>query len=260
MNNTFVKENKNGVVYFRSSGISTPHGFSTRLGGVSTISHLASMNLGKNLGDDPLAVEENYKRMGKAIGFEPQTIVFTNQIHSNIVRCVGRADIGNTYDCDGFVTNEKGVTLAVRTADCVPILLYDEKGIIGAVHAGWRGTANRIQQNAVNEMVKLGAKADNIKVAVGACIHKCCYEVGEDFCNTLCELLGSELALRHIEKRAESVYCDLVSLNCELLISAGVKGENITASEACTCCESELYFSHRASKGKRGVMSAFICL
>lgn len=254
------EENNRGVVYFRSSGITTPHGFSTRLGGVSEAPHLASMNLGRSLGDSPDAVDENYRRMGEAIGFDPHSIVYTNQIHSNIVRRVGAADIGSTYDCDGFVTNERNVTLAVRTADCVPILLYDDIGVIGAVHAGWRGTAGRIQCNAVMQMCALGASPGNIKAAIGACIHKCCYEVGSDFCKSLNELLGPELASRHIEERAGAVYCDLVSLNIELLISAGIRKENITASDDCTCCQSELYFSHRASKGKRGVMSAFILL
>ncbi|MBR5515407.1 MAG: peptidoglycan editing factor PgeF [Clostridia bacterium] len=259
MNNSFIKENKNGVVYFRCTEISTPNGFSTRLGGASVQPHLKSMNLGKNLGDDPVLVEENYRRMGQAIGFNEKNIVFTNQIHSNTVKYVVEKDIGKTYDCDGFVTDKKDVVLAVRTADCVPILLYT-KGVVGAVHAGWRGTAASIQANAVKEMVKLGAKPQEIKVAIGACIHKCCYEVGTDFCDTLYELLGREFASRHIEKRGASVYCDLVSLNREMLVMAGVKEENIFCSDDCTCCNSDLYFSHRASKGKRGVMSAFISL
>lgn len=259
MNKELIRENKGGTVYFRSPDITAVHGFSTRLGGVSKAPHLSEMNLGKNLGDDPESVEENYRRIAKAIGFDENNVVFTNQIHSNTVKYVTEADIGNTYDCDGLVSDKKGVVLAVRTADCVPILLYCEK-CAAAVHAGWRGTANSIQINAVNEMVRLGADPKEIKAAIGACIHKCCYEVGGDFCDSLYELLGRELALRHIEKRGDRVYCDLVALNKEMLISAGIREENIIASLDCTCCNSELYFSHRASKGKRGVMSAFICL
>ena len=250
------KINHDGVIYFRSDKISVPHGFSTRLGGVSKEPHLAEMNLGKNLGDDPKAVEENYRRMAEAVGFEADSIVFTNQIHSATVLTVGKADIGKTYDCDGFVTNEKNVTLAVRTADCVPILFYDDKAkVIGAVHAGWRGTVDRIQQNCVRAMCGLGASAENITVLIGACIHKCCYKVGEDFYNTLCQKLGRDMTDRYV---SADMYADLVGLNEELLSEVGVK--NITASPDCTCCKSELYFSHRASKGKRGVMSAFICL
>lgn len=250
------KVNHHGVIYFKSDKITVPHGFSTRLGGVSKEPHLAEMNLGKNLGDDPLAVEENYRRMADAIGFKYDSIVFTNQIHSNKVLTVGTADIGKTYDCDGFVTNENGVTLAVRSADCVPILFYDEKAsVIGAVHAGWRGTADRIQQNAVKAMCKLGSKPEDIRVAIGACIHSCCYKVGEDFRNTLYEKLGKEMTDRYV---SSELYADLAGLNTELLLDVGVR--EITASPDCTCCNSELYFSHRASKGKRGVMSAFISL
>lgn len=251
-----IKTNRNGVIYFRSDKISVPHGFSTRLGGVSKEPHLAEMNLGRNLGDDPSAVEENYRRMAEAIGFGADSIVFTNQIHSAAVLTVGNEDIGKTYDCDGFVTAERGVTLAVRTADCVPILFCDHKaGVIGAVHAGWRGTVDKIQQNCIRAMCELGASPENICAAIGACIHKCCYKVGEDFYEALCRKLGKEMTDRYV---SEDMYADLVGLNVELLNEAGVI--DITASEDCTCCKSELYFSHRASKGKRGVMSAFISL
>lgn len=250
------KINHNGVIFFKSDSIPVFHGFSTRFGGVSEVPHLAQMNLGKNLGDDPLAVEENYRRIADAIGFDMNSIVFTNQIHSATVLNVGKADIGKTYDCDGFVTNQRGVTLAVRSADCVPILFYESKAqVIGAVHAGWRGTVDRIQQNCVKEMCLLGADPQNIQVAIGACIHKCCYKVGEDFYNTLCEKLGREMTDRHVSSK---MYADLVGLNIELLGEVGVM--DITASEDCTCCKSDLYFSHRATKGKRGVMSAFISL
>lgn len=255
-NDRFIKRENEGVVYFATGRISAPHGFSTRLGGVSKAPHLAQMNLGKNLGDDPLALEENYRRIARAIGFDVENIVYTNQIHSATVLTVGRNDIGKTYDCDGFVTAEKGVVLAVRTADCVPILFYDpEKDVIGAVHAGWRGTVDRIQQNCVSAMRDLGSKPENIRVAIGACIHKCCYKVGEDFYNTLCQKLGKTMTDRYV---SADMYADLVGLNIELLNEIGVS--DIAVSQDCTCCKNDLYFSHRASQGKRGVMSAFISL
>ncbi len=250
------KLNYQGVLFFRSDCIGAAHGFSTRYGGVSKQPHLAEMNLGLNLGDDPEAVKENYRRMAEAIGFAPDSIVFTNQIHSATVLTVGKDDIGKTYDCDGFVTKEKGVTLAVRSADCVPILLCDNKnGVIGAVHAGWRGTVDRIQQNAVKAMCELGAEPELIRVAIGACIHDCCYKVGEDFKNTLYEKLGRKMTDRYL---SEDMYFDLVGLNTELLGEVGVRDYDV--SPDCTCCNSQLYFSHRATNGKRGVMSAFISL
>lgn len=250
------KINHNGVIYFKSDYIKANHGFSTRYGGVSKEPHLSEMNLGRNLGDDPLAVEENYRRIAEAIGFKTESIVYTNQIHSATVLTVGKDDIGKTYDCDGFVTTARGVTLAVRTADCVPILFCDsDAAVIGAVHAGWRGTVDRIQQNCLKAMCALGAKAENIHAAIGACIHKCCYKVGEDFRNTLYDKLGKKLTDRYV---SEDLYADLVGLNTDLLTEAGIK--NIDISPDCTCCMSSLYFSHRASKGKRGVMSAFISL
>lgn len=261
MNNSFRENNKNGVVFFTSDIIKTNHGFSTRKGGVSTLPHLAEMNLGKTLGDTPENVKENYNRMAKAIGFDAESIVYTNQIHSNIVQTVTKANCNQTYDCDGFVTSEKGVTLAVRTADCVPILFCDDSaGVIGAIHAGWRGTVNGIQQNAVYAMTGLGASPEKIKVAIGACIHACCYEVGEDFIAALNEKLGKESTCRHTVTVDGKKHFNLLSLNLKMLEKVGINPENIDFSPDCTCCKPELYFSHRASKGKRGVMSAFITL
>ncbi|MBQ7499773.1 MAG: peptidoglycan editing factor PgeF [Clostridia bacterium] len=248
-----------GAVYFRAENIPAPHGFSTRLGGVSTIPHLASMNMGFTLGDDPENVKENYRRMAADIGFDAGNIVFTKQIHSTDVRVVGKSDTGNTYECDGFVTNERDIVLTVRTADCVPVLLCDPKAhICSAVHAGWRGTASGICINAVDRMRRLGADPGNVRAAIGAAIQKCCYEVGEDMRDSVKNTAGKDICDRFITDTDGRLYADIVGMNIYMLVSAGVAKDNIASLGECTCCRHDLFFSHRASKGKRGVMCAAI--
>ena len=261
MNGSFERINKSGAVYFRYSEISAQHGFSTRLGGVSQIPHLASMNLGRNLSDDPEAVAENYRIISDAIGLPANSLVYTKQIHSADVLTVGKADIGKTYACDGLVTAEKGVSVGVLTADCVPILFWCENTAVGAAHAGWRGTVGGIQQNTVKALETLGAKTEDIKVAIGASIHRCCYEVGNDFFESVSDLRGRDFAARHIAPAENGKFhADLLSMNVELLLEAGIREENMGVSPYCTACDPNLFFSHRASGGKRGVMGSFISL
>lgn len=261
MRGSFEIINKGGAVYFYCTEITAPHGFFTRLGGVSQISHLASMNLGKNLDDKPEYVEENYKIISKTLGFTSENYVYTNQVHSNIVKIVGKYDIGKTINCDSLVTNSKHVTIGVRTADCVPILFYSKDICIGAAHAGWRGTVYGIQQKTVDKMQKLGANISDIKVAIGPAIHDCCYEVGKDFYNTVSNIRGAEFSNRNIKiNESGKYYADLISMNKELLYERGIQEKNIIISPYCTACNPNLFFSHRASKGKRGVMGSFITL
>ncbi|MBQ4054229.1 MAG: peptidoglycan editing factor PgeF [Clostridia bacterium] len=259
------------TVYFADPDIAVPHGFSTRKGGVSTPPHLASMNLGWNLDDDPDSVRENYRRICQATKTPQSGLVYTKQIHSAVVEYVTEADRGKTFECDGLVTDRPGVTLSIRTADCVPILFWapvDDKGsgepmpdgVVGACHAGWRGTVARIQQNTVGRMVALGADVGDIRCAVGAAIHSCCYEVGGDFRDAVADALGEEMTSRFVYEENGALRADLIAMNVALLLECGIPASHISVSSRCTCCESELFFSHRASKGKRGVMAALISL
>ena len=154
------RREKDGVVWYVSPDIKAPHGFSTRLGGVSVIPHLAAMNLGRKLGDDPDAVEENYRRFCAAAGIDKNALVYTDQVHSPDVVTVTAADAGRVITCDGLVTRSPGTAVSVRTADCVPILFWSPAGVIGACHAGWRGTVSGVQINTVRAMEALGAAPD----------------------------------------------------------------------------------------------------
>ena len=267
-----LAECKHGqTVFFTSPDIKVPHGFSTRMGGVSTPPHLASMNLGWNLDDNTQSVRENYRRISAAAGTPQSGLVYMKQIHSATVEYVTEADRGKTLECDALVTDRPGVTLSVRTADCVPILFWAPvsdkgsgepmpEGVVGACHAGWRGTVARIQQNTLGRMVALGAEIKDIRCAVGAAIHSCCYEVGSDFRAAVADALGEEAAARFVYEENGVLRADLIAMNVALLLECGILPDNIAVSSRCTCCESDLFFSHRASKGRRGVMAALISL
>ena len=239
------------------------HGFSTREGGVSVLPHTASMNVGFFRGDDDGVVLENIRLLCRHAGV-PEGVVCTPQIHSDIIRTVGRENIGEgsvrdvPFACDGFVTSAPGVTLLVRVADCTPVLLgglrADGAPVVGAVHAGWRGAAAGIAPKAVELLRELGAEA--VYAAVGACIHDCCYEVGEDLRASVAELQGADFAARHVRERDGRLYADIAGMNRELLLSAGAAGVDVCPE--CTRCDPARYHSHRATGGKRGTMGAVI--
>ena len=135
----FFEKEVAGVLYLSSDLLDCPHGFSTRIGGVSTLPHLKSMNLGDNRGDDPEKVAENYRRFALAAGL-PQKRVFAHQIHSSKVLFI-KEPLEEQPSCDGFYTDAENVTLYVKVADCIPILLYaPDVPAVSALHAGWRGS------------------------------------------------------------------------------------------------------------------------
>lgn len=245
-----------------AENISVPHGFTTRLGGVSE-GHLSSLNIGMHRGDSPENVAENYRRLGKAIGFSAENLVLANQIHTDTVRvvtekdCLGSLSHRDYPECDGLVTNTPGVALTVFTADCTPILLHDPvTGAVGAVHAGWRGTALGIAKKAVDTMVSaFGCHALNICAAIGPNIGPCCFETDGDVPEAMLSALG-EAARPFIRACEGKFYVDLKQINALWLRRSGVT--DIAISEHCTACSPALFWSHRVTKGVRGSQGATI--
>ncbi len=241
-----------------------PHCFSTRFGGVSE-GYLSSLNLGTHRGDDPANVLENYRILGEAVGFDPLHTVFTKQIHSDIVERVDRSHCGRgllrevTEGCDGLVTNETSVVLTVFSADCTPILFFDPVAkAIGAAHAGWRGTAAGIAARVVEKMsAEFGSNPKNIRVAIGPCISKCCFETHNDVPDAMIEALGDD-AKAYISPKGEKYLVDLKGLNALWLRKAGV--EQIHIAKECTACAPDRFWSHRRVGDKRGSLAAMITL
>lgn len=256
----------NGVSFYRSDLITFPHAFATRLGGGSTHPHTASLNLAFGRGDEDATVLTNLARFTEAVGV-PGDVISLPQIHSARVRTVGTADRGLGYfrpaedTCDGYVTADARVSIGVKTADCVPILLADEvAGVVGALHAGWRGTVAGIAREGIAQMTALGADPARIKVAIGPSIGVCCYAVGEDFCRAVAESPCAELCLPHVHRGGDQPAADLPAMNAAILRSVGVREENIDLARLCTCCRTDLFYSHRASGGLRGTMLNLIAI
>lgn len=258
-----VITNKVGKLeYLVSEGISVPHCFTTRHGGVSE-GYLASLNLGIHRGDKPENVVRNYEILGGAIGFDVHDLVFTRQTHTNIVRVVGAENRGEGLfrevepECDALVTNTPGVALAAFTADCTPILLWDSvTGAVGAVHAGWRGTVADIAGNAVRAMVEsFGSRPADICAAIGPNIAQCCFETHADVPEAVRDILG-EAAEEFIAASGEKFRVDLKGVNAALLRRAGV--HKIEISCECTACRPDRFWSHRRVGNDRGSLAAII--
>jgi len=264
---------KDGIL-FRSDLLAAAdivHGFSTREGGVSRLSHTASMNTAEGHGDPAETVRENIGILARAVsggGMDAGAVIAAPQIHSASLRYVTAADAGTGVlreagpAGDGFYTDQPGVMLSVRVADCVPILFTarraDGTPLIAAVHAGWRGTVAGIAAAAVRHLTEMGAVLPTVRAAVGPCIRDCCFEVQADFTAAVTDAKGAEFASRHIRRRDGRQYADLIGMNRELLRDAGLTDAQIDVSPHCTACNPALFHSHRASKGQRGAMSAMI--
>lgn len=271
-NNTEICK-KEEVVYLRYPLLEKTnqvvHGFSTRLGGVSQ-GNCCSMNLSFTRGDDETAVMENYRRISNAIGFPMESIVCSDQTHTTNILRVGRADCGNGIirprpytDVDGLITNEPMVTLTTFYADCVPLFLVDPvKRAIGLSHSGWKGTVGKIGKQTVEMMVReFGCNPQDILTAIGPSICMDCYEVSEDVAEQFQKAYSYELWDKLLLNKGNGKYqLNLWEACRENFLRAGILPEHIVMPEICTCCNPEFLFSHRASKGKRGNLAAFLML
>lgn len=243
------------------------HLFSTRLGGVSK-GYLSSMNLSFTRGDKEEYVRENYRRIAKILNCEPGDFVFSHQTHTTNVRIITERDRGkglikepDYQDVDGLVTNVSGLVLSTFFADCVPLFFVDPKaGVIGLCHSGWRGTVGRIGERTIALMEELGADRKDIRAAIGPSICKQCYEVDEDVAKQFtCEFQPHRMEILK-EKGGGKYLLDLWKANEIVLTEGGICREHLEITNLCTCCNPEYLFSHRASKGRRGNMAAFLML
>ena len=260
----FLENRQDDLVWMTSSVLSAKHAFTTRFGGVSS-GIFSSLNLSSKVGDLQENVAENYRRVCALMGVGPNDAVVTKQVHSAEVRIVTKADrhpVGAEvpYVADGIVTVEKGLPLFCFTADCTPVLLHDpDAGVAAAVHCGWRGSAADIIAVAVDKMCSLGAKPERIRAALGPAIGGCCFETDADVPQAVEAWIGKTPGVIH--RRDDGKYLvDLRKANIVRLLSLGVPAEQIDCSEECTMCSHDKYWSHRYSRGKRGVQCACIVL
>lgn len=270
------RHEQNGILFYTSvlfDSFSVPHLFAGRHGGVSR-GVFSSLNVSQNRADADGKTDadeniaENCRRALSLIGAKPEQCAMMKQIHSDIVLAATRSLSEESAEgfsaCDGLIAapNGKIDTLGVKTADCVPILLYDVKnGFAAALHAGWRGTVVGIAEKAVRKMRALGADG-RIIAAIGPRIGVCCYEVGRTVYDA-CPMLSEEERKRGFPKEymrdgVPKFRADLGELNRIFLMRAGLREEDIDLLPICTACSSKDFFSHRASGGFSGTNLSLI--
>jgi purine-nucleoside/S-methyl-5'-thioadenosine phosphorylase / adenosine deaminase len=235
------------------------NGFSTRLGGVSEMPANA-LSLAGFHDDAAENILENRRRFLKL--FPGQwALAGCWQVHGADVRVVQSVEdakpaentLGETIYCDVIVSNANGVLAAVKTADCVPILLGDRlTRAFAAVHAGWRGTLATAVVVAVQRLKdEYGVKPENLRVAIGASAGPCCYEVGSEVIDAFTTRFGSGADL-FTTTRPGHAMVDLLKANRDQLQSAGVIPERIHTAPICTMCRTDLFFSYRKEKNLHG--------
>lgn len=225
---------------------------STRAGGWS--SHpFNSLNLGFKAGDDPCVVERNRESFFKLIGVPRDALAIPGQIHSHHVRTA--AHPGSFPETDALITDRRGIYLVVSVADCPPVFLYSPEGhVIAVVHSGWRGTLDRIAARTVVEIEDgCSCNPEGIIAVIGPSIGPCCYEVGED--------VASMFDGRFLTGSAKGGHrLNLWEAVKQQLIESGLNPKNIFNPEVCTCCNQNIFYSHRGSGGKTGRMLGIIGL
>ena len=255
------------------------HGFSTKPGGVSDQGGERVLNLGFTEWDTKDNVLENRRRFQSALGASDLQLVSLKQIHSDVIHLF---DVAPSQSCQGdaSVTNRPGLLLGVQTADCVPILLVDpKKRAIAAIHAGWRGTLQRIVVKAIGQLqMHFKSKPGDLFAAIGPSIGGCCYEVGTEVATQFLSQFAEAPEWFHEFRTGDepnpiqwlnmmppghqpppkNVLLDLRKANRAQLLGAGLRAPNIFVSGLCTACYRDLLFSYRKEGPQSGRMLSVI--
>ena len=253
---------------FRDTGLVTD-GFSTRLGGVSE-GCFSSLNLSFDRGDDRAAVEENFRRMGEALGVRCEDMVLSQQTHTTNIRIVTDEDRGKGItrerdytDIDGLITTVPGICLVTTYADCVRLYFLDPvKKVIALSHSGWRGTVGKIGKKTVELMHdNFGSDPADILAAVGPSVCQDCYEVSADVTDRFKEVFDRSAWDELFYEKPDGKYqLDLWKANEKIFLEAGIREDHIAVTNVCTHCNSGILYSHRAMGDKRGNLCAFLAL
>ena len=221
------------------------HGISTRSSGCSP-GPFDSLNLGYNTEDDSENVRLNRNRFFSAADIDESRTANPVQVHLDKIAVVKKP--GLYQDTDGLITNVQGLVLTIQTADCVPVILFDEdKNAAGLIHAGWKGSALNIVRKAVSSLTdNYGCRPEKLGAFIGPSIGPCCYEIGEEALNSF-----DPVYIQHN-------HLDLWKFNTDQLLECGIKTSNVSVCKICTFCHSYLFFSHRKSGGRTGRMLTFL--
>lgn len=227
------------------------HAVFSRRGGVSP-APFDSLNLSMSVPDTRERVYANRRRVYGLFGRDTDTVVHAHLVHGTAVARVSPADNGTWVEhFDGLITNQPGTVLSMNFADCAPIFLYDPRHhAIGLGHAGWRGAVADLPGAMVRAMVEqFGSDPANLVAAVGPCIGSCCYEVGDEVIDAVRAAFAEPDGLLP-QNGGPQPHFDLPEANRRNLAATGVRA--IELSDYCTACRTDLFFSHRAEKGRTG--------
>ncbi|HVF92255.1 MAG TPA: peptidoglycan editing factor PgeF [Blastocatellia bacterium] len=230
------------------------NGFSTRLGGVSPLPS-GALNLAHFKGDERENVSENRRRFLKALGAESYEIITAKQTHSvdrSVVESAEQARQAR-FECDALLTRASGVLIGIQTADCLPVLIGDpSSGAMAAVHAGWRGTAGRITERAIADlMMNHGMNSRTAIAALGPAACSECYEVGDDVIELYRKEFGYWRNLLVNFKEGGKAHLDIQAANAQQLAFCGFSEDQIHIAPYCTMHQNELFFSYRREGGGR---------
>lgn len=236
------------------------HGIYTRHGGYSS-EPWKSLNLGGTVGDSDEIVIKNKRLIFQTIERPVESIFDVWQVHSaDIVTSDQPRDVSIPYiKADGIITDKKEITLLMRFADCVPVLLYDPgKKVVGLVHAGWQGTIKEVAKFAIQKMYEhYQCNPEDIKAGIGPSIGPDHFEVGSEVIG-LAKGTFKERANEIIIKKEKSYFLNLWKANQITLENSGVR--QIEIAGICTACHTQDWYSHRAEQGKTGRFGAVIYL
>jgi YfiH family protein len=258
---------RQGLTYFEAPQLRSLsfliHAFTTRHHGASEGCY-SSLNFSIREGDPEENIRKNFQILARAFDISPQQFLAVRQVHGDRFLFVDdpafRIPDDKPLEYDGIITNQPGLAIGVKTADCVPILLVDRvKRVIGVVHAGWRGTALRIAAKAVDCFKRhFAADTRDLVAAVGPAIGRCCYQVDTQVYQAMDT--DSRNGCFHACKAEGRWMLDLPALNRLHLIGAGILPEHIDMSGLCTSCCRDLFYSHRGEQGRTGRHLNFLML
>lgn len=228
--------------------INTSHGFIARSGGFSQKPH-HSLNLGLNTKDNLRDVEQNQDLVLKYFNSDRQHACMLKQIHSDDVLEAKPSWFEQTGDA--MVSNAPQLLLIIKIADCLPILFHDpSKKVIAAIHCGWRSTVKGIVNKTIQKMCSLySSKPADITVAMGMCIRKDKYQVGDE---VISSFLAAGFPKNVYTQIKDNYYLDLALANRTALLEAGITENHIWDSGLCTFNNQQRFFSHRRDKGQTG--------
>lgn len=270
MKNTNLKHHqKDELIYFTFPSFDKynfiSHAFPSRWGGVSTGIYSTLNFILKD--DKPENIHQNYEILCNALNMPVDNIVCSALTHGKNIKKVTSADKGKGLikerdytDIDGLITNEPNIPITATFADCVPIFFLDPvKKVIGIAHSGWRGTVQKIGAEMVKLMMSdYDCHKENILIGIGPSICQNCFEVEKEVYNEFLQI--DCLPKNWVISKSPKYYINLQAIIKKMFLNLGISEKNITTANMCTKCNSDTFFSHRATQGKRGAMAGIIML